>query len=525
MFARPLPFRQIASMGQVKTTFYPVALDFDTIIDLVGNPGAESFEGAYIDAWHLHLYPGKFGGGHAFRKMGGTVEIPWEPPRLGSNAGMGSFWDERNNTLICFIKNDVGGDSIIWHRPDLPATSTIRIPGGVRGRVTGCVFINAELLIWTDNTDYPKCIDLPRADSYEKRSKVRLYFPQAAQLVDFRRFTAQVVLDGSPVGPVVTTPDIQDATTLAVRDFRPMVAGFATDWNNVPALSSLFTAHGCSDYVELEGANTGMYTVQVTVQDYINGVPQPVVQCVVEYVNRYNDQWTFSQMRLSRFKPLFPPIVSTGTDPARKSSLIRKGMFQFQYGFRLRNKEKTPLSPVSDLSISASSPCGGAGAVPNYIEIDFSGDKWLMDPTTRGEVEGVDIYVRDGNLGPWLLAKSMEKYEWIYQKRWRFYNDGIYPPADPGFTAASKTYVPPRAKALSEFVDIDDFTRIVFGNTREGGCEPVRAGCGEGKTGRGGHHGADGICGIHDHHPQLPRCVQGLQLGVPVRAQPGGGDL
>ena len=78
-------------MSQQKHTFFPTALDFDTILDLVGNPGAESFDGAYVDAWHVHLYPGKFGKGNAFRKMGGTVDIPWNAPLTGVNEGMGAF--------------------------------------------------------------------------------------------------------------------------------------------------------------------------------------------------------------------------------------------------------------------------------------------------------------------------------------------------------------------------------------------------------------------------------------------------
>ena len=107
----------------------------------------------------------------------------------------------------------------------------------------------------------------------------------------------------------------------------------------------------------------------------------------------------------------------------------------------------------------------------NCVDVTF-GDQWLSDPAMRGEIEFVDIYVRDSNDSSWFLVKSLEKYEWIYSRAYRYFNDESPSAADQAFVEAGNTYVPPVANALEALVDADDNARIVFGGITEGDPTP-----------------------------------------------------
>jgi len=455
-------------MSQQKHTFFPTALDFDTILDLVGNPGAESFDGAYVDAWHVHLYPGKFGKGNAFRKMGGTVDIPWNAPLTGVNEGMGAFWDERHNTLICFVKNDVGGDSLIWHKPTQGTTSTIPMPNAVRGRVTGCVFVNSELLIWTDGVSYPKCINLSRADDTEKKSIVRMYLPPTTGVVDSRVLAVQLTLDGVPQGFAIP---LAPANNQQLWDFQPQFSHFAGEFNGNTSLAAAFTARSCAEFLEFEATQAGMWSLTGIVTDTINGVPQASIPAIVEYWNRYNNPFTDEQIRLARIVPSIVPTAILGYDSSRSTSLIESRVFQFQVAYRLKDKEKTLTGAISDIALPAVTQCQNYTGQYNCIDIGFD-DPWLSDPAMRGEIEFIDLFVRDHNDGSWFKFRTLEKYEWVYSRTFRFFNDGTYTASDQAYNEAGNTYVPPIANALEALVDADDNTRIVLGGITEGDDNP-----------------------------------------------------
>lgn len=445
-------------------------LDTDSMLERVK-------EGSIVNGRNIHIYAGKGGKAGAVRKWGGTKEILWDPPLSGRNTGLGTYTDETGDTLIIFMHNTGGDHSIVWVHPGEPQARTIRIPALNLTRgfpVVGCALVNNELLVFTDGNDYPKMINLPRADSYNKLSKVRLYVPQATVLGPnySREFQGRITIGGIPQGIYIAMP--VPATAQQVRDFRPMVRQLAENWNNQTTLSSTFTAHACAEYVELEAiADTRVMSVDVQYRDTVNGNVGPWRNCIAEFTNRYNGSVTVTQWqsRLARFKPIIPPSVAPGTDTTRKSNLIKNRLFQFAYGFRLRDSEKTLTSPISDIIGTTAPPCGGV-ANPNYITLDLTGDKWLDDPATRGEIDTVDIYVREGNNGAWLLVKSLEKWEWIFNRRYDFYNDGRYAPADEAFVEASLNAVPPVANTLEMFTDAHDNQRIVLGGIIEGDDNP-----------------------------------------------------
>jgi hypothetical protein len=447
-----------------------VGLDFDTVMEGVGEASMGSFPGAYIDGFNFHLGPGADGKGGAIRKVMGTREIPWTPPATGNNVCQGTYWAERSNTMVAFICNDAGNHCLIWHHPTEPTARTILIPAlnlSPGNTVTGCALIDNEILVFTDGADYPKMLNLPRADMTGKKLVLNLWLPPASRLVDFREFTVQVTLGGIPAGPLVGPPAFANATTRQVRDFRPMMTHFAAQWGNIATLAVPFTAVSKGEWVELTASAAGDWSATVTVTDYIGGVAQAPVVCVIERENAYNSAWTFAQVRMSRAKPITPPTITMGTDTTRESNLLKGRMFQFCYGFRLKDNERTLTSPVSNVAVPSSGPCGGA-AKPNFADVGFLDDKWLNDPAMRGEITAVDILARDGNLGPWLLVESIEKWQWMYSRSYRFFNDGKSIAADSALIDQSMTSLPPVAKGLEVFSDANDNQRVVMGNIKEG---------------------------------------------------------
>ena len=183
------------------------ALDLDSSITNIGSEGMGSFTGAYVDGWHFVLYAGVDGKAGIPRKFRGTKEIPWDKPATGENKCIGTYWDEKGNTLIAWIFNTDGDHSLLWHHLKEAQARTIRIPAmnlSQDNPVTGCALINGEILMFTDGGTFPKMLNLPRADSYGKKSIVRLYLPKTSIVLDSRSMTVQLTFDGNPSGLAYT---------------------------------------------------------------------------------------------------------------------------------------------------------------------------------------------------------------------------------------------------------------------------------------------------------------------------------
>lgn len=434
--------------------------------------------GMYVAATGLVLYEGLDSRSGVARKYKGTKEIPWQAPP-GDNTGIGSFWDERGDTMFVFVHNSNGEHCLVRHYPAEPTARTIPIPAMNLSKshpVTGVAFLNGTTLAFTDGQDYVKFIDIDRADETAKKSVVRIYFPRPAGIVNNRTFSAQMLLNGVAQGIFFT---VGLASAQQVKDVFPMSNVFANAWNANTTLNARFTAKACAGYVELTALQTGFWDVAVvTIDTYLSGSPV-TSNCITEYANRYNNQqgygqtFTREQVTLSTVAPLIPPTVALAVDTSRKTSLVRNRQLQFCYGYRMSDKRHTLTSPISDIALPATSTCqNSAGAQYNCVDISF-GDSWLQQPAMRGEIEWVDIYMRDGNANPWFLVKSLSKYEWIYDRTYRFYNDLAPIPADKLFVESGQTFLPPVASALEFFTDSDDNHRFVMGNIIEGDDNPT----------------------------------------------------
>lgn len=446
-----------------------MGMDTDSILERVE-------DGWYIEAWNLKIYAGADGNAGAVRKMGGTREIPWDAPLVGDNTGLGCYWDERGNTLIVFVHNSAGEHSILWMHPSETQARTItrRDFNFTEGTtVTGAAYINGTELVFTDDADYIKYVNLSRADETNKKSIVRLYFPPSSQIVDYREVRdIQISVNGIPQG---VTFAFANATALDVQQFTPMVTSFAQQWNNNPTLRSAFEAHACANYVELTATQVGMYSVVASIRDYIASTAQPIVPLIAEFDNRYNGPIRREQILLGTIKPAAVPGAVIAFDPARKTSLVNRKQFQFCVRYRFKDNRHSLYGLLSDIALPVTSVCqNSTSGTLNCIDISFD-DMWLQDPAMRGEIEWVDICMRTENNGSFFTVKSLEKYEWMYSRAWRFYNDQSYAGADKTQVLAGNTYLPPLAKGLELMVDKDDNTRIVVGGIKEGDENPCVA--------------------------------------------------
>jgi hypothetical protein len=443
-----------------------MGMDTDSILERVE-------ENWYIDGENFRIYAGSDGNAGALRELGGTLEVPWDVPATGANTGLGCFWDERGNTLVVFVHNSDNQHSILWVHMDETSARTItseafNFSSGTT--ITGVTYLENGELIFTDGADYIKCLNLDRAHATDKRSVVRVYLPpRQGVVVDSRAYAVRLLLDGVPQG--ISFP-LVSSLSQSVWDFFPMMDEFAASWNANATLRAKFKAHGCADYIELEAQQAGMWSVSVIVTDTVGGTPEPQQACVVEYWNRYNDAFTREQVTLSTVAPSIAPSVVMARDSERKTNFVRRRNMQFAYGYRLKDKRHTLTSPISDIALPPVSTCqNGNGVDYNCVDVTF-GDRWLTEVAMRGEIEYVDLYMRDGNNGSWSLIKTLEKWEWMYSRSYRFFNDQSYAAADQSFVEAGSTFLPPIANALELISDINNNQRVTFGGITEGDDNP-----------------------------------------------------
>lgn len=440
-------------------------LDTDNILERVG-------PGAIVDGRNLRIYTGKNGKSQAVRKLGGTKEWIWDAPAAGNNKGIGTYWDATGDTMIVFMYNDAGNHSIVWVHPNEPVARVIVIPElnlQADKPIVGCRYINQDLLVFTDGGDYPKCINLKRADNTNKKPVVNMFLPIPPQgTITTRGFS--VSINGGPL-QFVTTANAQQ-----VHDFSQSITLFADTFNTNGALNTWFRAEACGMFIKFTALNVGNDFIEGSVNDIVGGI-QP---CVSEYANRYNDPFTDEQLRLARVAPLNSPTVVLGYDDGHAGNNILGKIFQFQYAFRFKDKERSLTSPTSDIALPATAGCTVVSASYNCVDIDFD-NEWLDDPAVRGEIEHVRLFVLevDGessatgvNTGSWKLFQTLDKWEWMFNRTFRFYNDGTYQPSEQAYHLQGNTYVPQVANALELITDSDDNTRVVFGGIKEGDPTP-----------------------------------------------------
>jgi hypothetical protein len=86
----------------------------------------------------------------------------------------------------------------------------------------------------------------------------------------------------------------------------------------------------------------------------------------------------------------------------------------------------------------------------------------------RGEIDDIEIVVKYEEDGAFFLARRLDKWEWMYSREYRFYNDQAMGAVPKGDALAGRTEMPPRARALTLLTDREDSTRIVTGGGKEG---------------------------------------------------------
>ena len=109
---------------------------------------------------------------------------------------------------------------------------------------------------------------------------------------------------------------------------------------------------------------------------------------------------------LIKYPPLFPPIVSYGTDNNKKTNNIRSKQFQFSAQYSYDDGEESRWSPFSriampDLPEAMDGEIVGADAEDNYIAVGVS--------SGHETVTKIRVAYREGNIGQWYVFREVDK--------------------------------------------------------------------------------------------------------------------
>lgn len=424
----------------------------------------DSSKGEYLDGSAFHMWPEGVP-----KYMKGTTEVAVNLP-AGTNRCIGTFWHKPSNTQFQWHWNSNGNHTITRY---YPTTRTVNIVATSsefnfkpNKKISGANMLDDEWLKWTDMAENrTRQISVKLADNTGKRNKVAVYFPLEPNEVDQRVFGATIFNNGVPVS---SSTGFHVSNASEVFYFADMLKAWADNFNTG---FTQFVATAKSDHVELEAVNVGEWSLSATYTDTIGSVVQPTANMVVGYVNRYNGAWDYRQYDAARFQPTQPPLVSLISNPKRKTNELARHVFQFAYYFILIDRHTSPYSPVSPV-VAARQVCSGAFD-GNEIEVDLSQDFHLSTVQGMWEVDQLMLMVCiDG--GQWLLGGQYPKSQWIYTKKIRWANDGIYAAIDTTQATEQFSAHPIKAQAQEQFsnpVEPDNI-RIAYGGIWEGHATP-----------------------------------------------------
>lgn len=175
-------------------------------------------------------------------------------------------------------------------------------------------------------------------------------------------------------------------------------------------------------------------------------------------------------LRVVKYPPTVKPTISFNTDTNYGYNNIRGKMFQFATRYIYDDYEKSVLSPTSLLSLRTTSDEYNNGDwvadthLNNNIQVSFD--------TSVEIVTGIEIFVKEANIGDWYLLKRVDKFDSNNVRQvndnitytYSFYNDEAKQATDKFDLQRLFDYVP----LLAGDQEIIDKTRIVYADCTEG---------------------------------------------------------
>lgn len=179
-----------------------------------------------------------------------------------------------------------------------------------------------------------------------------------------------------------------------------------------------------------------------------------------DYVNGYPNPLTEQHIRWIKYPPLFAPTIQLENDDSITYNNIATSVFQFRYRYRYKDGEYSAYSPISDVSVSEVQLLNNSASRENdYVYNKIS----VTVKNSWNGVEDIEIVVREGNNGDWLVIDNIKNDASQSESSIGFWNDGKYTFANNEDTLKNYDAVPLSA-ATAEYVA----NRAVIANAIDG---------------------------------------------------------
>lgn len=404
-------------------------------------------DGDWTDALNIHTAVSDAGSEAAVTNVKGNIEVVNPYLFGGTNRTIGSYEDNKNDSIIYCVYNSLGHHGIFrWFRHKstyvngvIEPLMQIRYPYKYtidkdplnfdRNKLITGIDLVDNYFFYTDYNNRPRMIDVVRANNTDKRWRFKMYFDQT--LLTGTPLIYQLSLTDSQGNVLINHGWTSTATTL-VDIVKEYLTAYRTDVNAV----GLYYVEDANNYVILEMATLGEYYFQLT-----NFTTQAIIGKIVPD-NFYPDAqpgnpnclWQATPSDLIdriKYPPTCEPKAIYATDTTREVNLVRDHVFQFRAQYEYFDNSKSVWGAISSIAIPRQVCDPSAiGIVDNYIEVDYT-DFRLNDTVLSSIITRVNIAVREHDEGDWQLFVSLEPWQWgIGVNRYRFYNDEIYQPVD-----------------------------------------------------------------------------------------------
>lgn len=340
---------------------------------------------------------------------------------------IGQFNDLKNDRVFYFIWDYLSNHKIMVYKP---ATSTIEtvLQGSILNfdrstPIISCDFYD-KYLIFTDNANPPRYIDVDKANRTGKKVKATLYFgvPDTGTIIFENGQEYLISAVNSAGAPLFTNELILTANGTYEDDVLAGANAYVAAFNANTTVNSYFVASVCAcgevEITELAVSGTNVYAI-TTLSVSVSGIPSPAPTLLV-YDNIYPNNLLEYHLSIPKYTPKYNPVAVFGDDSTYTNNFVFDKVFQFAYRYVYKDNVKSCFSPISPIAVPDLN-CHSNGG--NYIDIDFS-DSAFWQADFLNELDGVDLFVRQHNEGEWEKITSLKLCSiGISRQFYKFYNN------------------------------------------------------------------------------------------------------
>ena len=391
----------------------------------------------------------------------------------GETQCIGTYNNLKDNSVLYFIWDFEDNHKIMQYKDG--AITTV-LKGSALNFQTDSPVISVDFydkyLVWTDNFNPPRSIDIEKGNRTGKQVKATVYFgqPDPDNGVVIFENGQEYYFDAFDIAgnPLFATQTVLTADGTYEDDILTGANLYADAFNANTDINPYFTASVCAcgkvEITEILPSGTDLYEI-TTMEVSEGGIGSPAPTLLV-YDNIYPDDITEFHLAVPKWTPKCNPTAVYKYDSTYENNFVNDKVFQFGVRYVYKENIKSCLSPVSPIAVPNLN-CHGSGG--NYIEIDFSADM-LTDPLFLNEIDKVELFVREHNEGQWGMITSLDLCEFgITRQFYNFYNDKSLIGVSQAEIVKPYESVPFICKGLALASEADaEGTRLFIGNGIEG---------------------------------------------------------